>query len=82
MKLHIILEALTLCPGDNDPCQTALFQAFGVFVGLEAIVAKQRTREGIAARMETDESRHGPALLGFKNDDGWLVNPVNYDRVV
>jgi hypothetical protein len=32
--------------------------------------------------METDEYRHGPALLGFEKDDGRLIEAANYDRVV
>lgn len=82
VELHIISEALTLRSGDDDPYQTALFQVLGVFAELQATLAQQRTREGIAARMETDEYRHGPAPLGFEKDDGRLIEAANYDRVV
>jgi DNA invertase Pin-like site-specific DNA recombinase len=74
---------LILCPGEDDPYQTALFQLLGVFAELEANMAQQRTKEGIAVRMNSDEEyHHGPAPLGFKKDDGELVESDNYDKVV
>ena len=73
VELHIISEGLTLRPGESDPYQTALFQLLGVFAELEANMAQQRTKEGIAARQQNDDYHHGPAPLGFEKDDGRLV---------
>lgn len=82
VELHIISEGLTLRPGDDDPYQRALFQLLGVFAELEANMAQQRTKEGIQARMQSDEYHHGPAPLGFEKDDGSLVPGSDHDRVV
>jgi len=82
VELHIVSEGLTLRPGDEDPYQTALFQLLGVFAELEANMAQQRTREGIAARQANDEYHHGPAPLGFNKDDGRLVEADDYHDVV
>jgi DNA invertase Pin-like site-specific DNA recombinase len=81
-ELHIVSEGLTLRPGDEDPFQRALFQLLGVFAELEANMAQQRTREGIAARKENEEYHHGPAPLGFSKDDGRLVEAEDYHDVV
>lgn len=82
VELHIVSEGLTLRPGDEDPFQRALFQLLGVFAELEANMAQQRTKEGIAARQANDEYHHGPAPLGFSKDDGCLVEADNYHDVV
>jgi DNA invertase Pin-like site-specific DNA recombinase len=82
VELHIISESLTLCPGEADPYQTALFQLLGVFAELEANIAQQRTREGIAARQQNEDYHHGPAPLGMAKNDGLLVEGENYHDVV
>jgi DNA invertase Pin-like site-specific DNA recombinase len=82
VELHIVDEGLTLKPGETDPYQQALFQLLGVFAELEANMAQQRTREGIAARQESDDYHHGPAPLGFEKRDGQLVQGDNYHDVV
>ena len=82
VELHIISEGLTLRPGESDPYQTALFQLLGVFAELEANMAQQRTKEGIAARQQNDDYHHGPAPLGFEKDDGRLVEKSGYHDVV
>jgi len=81
-ELHIVSEGLVVEPDEEDPYQTALFQLLGVFAELEAKIKRQNIREGIAARQESDEYRHGPAPLGFEKDDGRLVEGENYQRVV
>jgi DNA invertase Pin-like site-specific DNA recombinase len=81
VELHIVSEGLTLRPGEEDPYQTALFQLLGVFVELEAKIKRQNIREGIAARQESDEYRHGPAPIGFEKRDGQLVEADDYHRV-
>lgn len=80
-ELHIISESLTIKPGDDDPFQKAVFQLLGVFAELEASMAQQRTREGIQTRMQNDDYHHGPAPLGFKKNDGYLIEADGYDRV-
>jgi len=82
VELHIISEGLTLRPDESDPYQTALFQLLGVFAELEANMAQQRTKEGIAARQQNEEYHHGPAPLGFEKNDGLLVEGENYHAVV
>jgi len=79
--LHIVSEGLEIRPGETDPYQRALFQLLGVFAELEAEIKRQNIREGIAARQETEEYKHGPAPLGFAKDDGQLVEGENYHRV-
>lgn len=82
VALHIVSEGLTLEPEGSDPYQTALFQLLGVFAELEANMAQQRTREGIAARQANDDYHHGPAPLGFEKNDGRLVESDQYHDVV
>jgi len=82
VELHIVSEGLTLRPGDTDPYQTALFQLLGVFAELEANMAQQRTKEGIAARQNSEDYHHGRPPLGFEKDDGRLVEADNYHDVV
>ncbi|GGL58002.1 recombinase family protein [Halocalculus aciditolerans] len=82
VELHIVSEGLTLRPEESDPYQTALFQLLGVFAELEANMAQQRTKEGIAARQANDDYHHGPAPLGFSKDDGRLVEADDYHDVV
>ncbi|QIB73555.1 recombinase family protein [Halogeometricum borinquense] len=80
-ELHIISEGFTLRPEDDDPYQRAMFQLLGVFSELEARMAQQRTKEGIAVRQQNEDYHHGPAPLGFEKDDGVLVEAENYDQV-
>jgi len=81
VELHVVSEGLEMRPDEEDPYQRALFQMLGVFGELEAKIKRQNIREGIAARQESDEYRHGPAPLGFEKDDGRLVEAGNYHRV-
>lgn len=81
-ELHIIDEKLEMRPDDDDPYQTAMFQLLGVFAELEANMAQQRTKEGIAARQQSDDYHHGRAPLGFDKNDGQLIEGENYDTVV
>lgn len=81
-ELHIISEGMVFKPEDNDPYQNALFRLLGVFAQLEAEMAQQRTREGIAARQQDDDYHHGRAPLGFDKEDGYLIEAENYDQVV
>ena len=81
-ELHIIDENLTLQPEGDDPYQAALFRLLGVFAQLEAEMAQQRTKEGIASRRQEDGYHHGRPPLGFETDEGHLVPADNYDQVV
>jgi len=81
-ELHIVEERLVVQPGEEDPYQRALFQMLGVFAELEAKIKRENIRQGIAARQESDEYRHGPAPLGFEKNDGALVEGDQYQRVV
>lgn len=81
-ELHIIDEGLVMQSDAEDPYQNALFRLLGVFAQLEAELAQQRTREGIAARKSEDGYHHGRPPLGFESADGHLVEASNYDQVV
>ncbi|MHC3382063.1 recombinase family protein [Haloarcula sp. H-GB5] len=83
VAVHIVSERMVLQPDqeDEDPYQRALFQMLGVFAELDAKIKRQNIRQGIAARQESDEYRHGPAPLGFAKDDGRLVENADYHRV-
>lgn len=81
-ELHIIDEGLVMKADEDDPYQNALFRLLGVFAQLEAEMAQQRTREGIAARQDEEGYHHGRPPLGFEKDDGHLVEGENYHQVV
>lgn len=80
-ELHIIDEGLVLKPDEDDPYQNALIRLLGVFAQLEAEIAQQRTREGIAARQQNEDYHHGRPPLGFEKEDGRLIEAENYDQV-
>lgn len=80
-ETHIISEGLTMKPDDDDPYQNALFRLLGVFAQLEAEMAQQRTREGLRTRLNNEEYHHGPPPLGFKKNDGRLIEADGFDRV-
>lgn len=79
--LHIISEGFRLAPDVDDPYQKAMLQMLGVFAELEAEMAQQRTREGLAQRRRDPDYAHGPAPLGFEKDDGALVEADDYHDV-
>ena len=81
-ELHIISEGFEILPDDSDPFQKAMLRLLGVFAELEADMAQQRAKEGIAVRQKEEEYSHGPAPLGFEKDDGHLVEAPHYDEVV
>jgi DNA invertase Pin-like site-specific DNA recombinase len=80
-EFHIISEGFELVPERSEPFQRAMFQLLGVFAELEAKLAQQRAREGIAARQKSDNYHHGRAPLGFEKDNGELHEAPNYDSV-
>ena len=82
VALHIVSEGLQIQPDESDPFQRALFQLLGVFAEFEAEMARARTKEGIAARQNSDGYHHGRPPLGFENNDGTLVQSDRYHDVV
>lgn len=80
-ELHIISEGFELVPGESNPFQKATLRLLGVFAELEAEMAQQRAREGLAVRQRDEKYAHGPAPLGFRKDDGHLVEGEEYDEV-
>lgn len=83
-EYHTIKEGFQLDPENEDPYQRAMFQLLGVFAELEAKMAQMRAREGLQARIETDdEYHHGRAPLGYvKTDDGGIRPGPEYDMIV
>lgn len=79
--LHTISEGFTIKPNEDDPFQKALFQLLGVFSELEAQLTRQRVRDGIANRQDSEEYHHGRAPLGFTSDNGKLYPNEHYERV-
>jgi len=53
----------------------------GVFSELEAEIKRQNVREGIAARRQSDEYRHGRAPLGFEKENGELIQQPQYHQI-
>lgn len=82
VSVHLISEGMVVDPTSDDPFQKAMFTLLGMFAELEADLAQQRVREGIAAKMESEDYHHGPAPLGFEKDSGELLESTNYDDVV
>jgi DNA invertase Pin-like site-specific DNA recombinase len=80
--LHFVRDNLPPFTGEDDPMARLMLQMLGAFAEWEARVKQMNTREGIAARQESDEYHHGPAPLGFSKDDGRLVEDENYHDVV
>lgn len=80
-ELHIISEGFELRPDESDPYQKAMIQMLSVFAELEAEMAQARTREGLRTRMQNDDYHHGPAPLGFKKNDGALIEGPQFDHV-
>lgn len=81
VAVHLLDEGFVLDPDDDDPMQRAMLRLMGVFAELEADLAQQRTREGLAARMSSDDYHHGPPPIGFDKNDGQLIEAGNYHTV-
>lgn len=54
-------------------------QIVGAFAEWQARVKQMNTKEGIAARQQEVDYHHGRPPLGFKKDDGRLIEGENYD---
>jgi len=81
--IHFIDEPIQVdTQGREDPVQRMLLQVLGAFAEFEAKMVQQRTREGIAARMEADEEyHHGRPPIGFESDNGKLYQNERYDQI-
>lgn len=80
-ELHLINESIRITPDEDDPMQNLIRQMMGAFAEFEANIIRQRTREGLAARMANDEYHHGPPPIGFTKDNGRLIEADNYHTV-
>lgn len=81
-SLHIVDEGLQFEPEESDPYQTAMLQLLGVFAELEAEINRERIRDGIQTRQQSNDYHHGRPPLGFESEDGQLYPAENHDRVV
>jgi DNA invertase Pin-like site-specific DNA recombinase len=82
VELHVVSEGLTIKPDANDPFNRAMVRLLGVFAELEADIRRQNTREGIAARQQSEDYHHGRPPLGFNKQDGELIPAPNYHDVI
>lgn len=80
-SLVFIDDPIEVHPGDDDPTQELILQILGAVAEFEAKITRQRVREGIAARQDSDEYHHGRPPLGFESDDGLLVETTEYHRI-
>jgi len=81
VALHFIDDPIQVRPGDDDPTQDLMLTILAAVAEFEAKITRQRVREGIAARQESDDYHHGPAPLGFEKQDGHLIESTQYDQV-
>lgn len=81
VALHFIDDPIDVRPDDDDPTQDLMLQVLAAVAEFEAKITQRRVREGIAARQESDEYFHGPAPIGFRKEDGNLLESTEYDRV-
>lgn len=80
-EVHFVRDGLSFGDGKERPMHRLQMQMLGAFAEWQAKVKQMNTREGIAARQNDDGYHHGPAPLGFKKDDGYLVEAENYHDV-
>lgn len=81
-EIHFVRDGLSFGDGKEQPMHRLQMQMLGAFAEWQARVKQMNTREGIAARQQREEYHHGPAPLGFKKDDGRLIEAENYHNVV
>ncbi|WP_436931229.1 recombinase family protein [Halosimplex halobium] len=80
-EVHFIDEGMQFRgEAEDDAMQRLMMQLLGAVAEFEANIRQQNTREGLAARMKSDEYSHGPAPLGFSKEDGKLYEGDDYDR--
>lgn len=81
VELHFVDDPIMIRPEDNDPTQDLMIQVLGTVAEFEIKITRQRVREGIAARKDSDDYHHGPPPLGFNKNDGAHIEAPEYDRV-
>lgn len=81
-EIHFVRDGLSFGDGKEQPMHHLQMQMLGAFAEWQARVKQMNTREGIAARQQESGYHHGPAPLGFKKDEGQLVEAENYHDVV
>lgn len=80
-EFHLINESLVIKPNEDDPMQQLMRQMLAAFAEFEANIIRQRTREGLSARMANEEYHHGPAPIGFTKNDGRLIESDDFHTV-
>jgi len=85
-ELYFVRDNLSFEPINDDeepdPMKRLQMQMLGAFAEWQARVKQLNTKEGIAARQNSDEEyHHGRPPLGFEKNDGKLVEGDNYDHV-
>jgi DNA invertase Pin-like site-specific DNA recombinase len=73
VKIHLVRDELCFGDGKEQPMHRLQMQMLGAFAEWQARVKQMNTREGIAARRTEENYHHGPAPLGFRRDDGQLI---------
>jgi DNA invertase Pin-like site-specific DNA recombinase len=80
-ELHFVDERLQFRDDGEDPFQTLQLQLLGAFAEFEASIRQQRAREGIEARMNSEDYHHGRTPIGFQKEDGHLYKADNFEEV-
>lgn len=80
-EVHFVDEGLQFRPDENDAFQEFQMHIIGAVAEFQARIRQQRAREGLQARIENDDYRHGRAPLGFNKDDGKLYETDRYDEI-
>lgn len=80
-EVHFVRDGLVFGSGEDSPMDRLMLQMLGAFAEWEARVKQLNTKEGIAARQSNPEYHHGPAPLGFRKENGRLIEDESYNRV-
>jgi DNA invertase Pin-like site-specific DNA recombinase len=80
-ELHFVDERLVFKNDDEDPFQTLQLQLLGAFAEFEASIRQQRAREGLEARMNSEDYHHGRTPIGFEKEDGRLYRAEDFGQV-
>ena len=86
-QVHFVREGLPpFKPDEQDPMGTLMLQMLGAFAEWEVRTKRMNTREGIAARHQSDDDyHHGRPPIGFQKESGHLYEqqsgPQAFDRV-
>lgn len=81
-EVHFVRDGLVFGTDKDSPMTRLQMQMLGAFAEWQARVKQMNTREGLAARRDSDEEyHHGPAPIGFYKEDGHLYQAENYHDV-